>query len=69
MGSIPFVGWITNNLGLFLLNDDRNYYLIIAMDPFSKWIETHSMPLYHIWRAAMFLYNNIVTHWGNPYSI
>ena len=36
------------------------------MDPFSKWVETHAMPLLHSWRAAQFLYDDLVAHWGKP---
>ena len=36
------------------------------MDPFSKWVEIHAMPSLHSWRAAKFLYNDLVAHWGKP---
>ena len=39
------------------------------MDPFSKWVETHTVPLLSSWRAAKFLYNNLVAHWGKPQYI
>ena len=36
------------------------------MDPFSKWVEIHTMPSLHSWRVAKFLYNSLVAHWGKP---
>ena len=39
------------------------------MDPFSKWVETQAVPLLHSWRAAKFLYNDLVACWGKPYYI
>ena len=53
-------------MGLFLQDKDGNYYLFIAVDPFSKWLEIYATPSLYIWRAAKFLYNNMVAHWGKP---
>ena len=36
------------------------------MDPFSKWVEIYAVPSLHSWRAAKFLYNYLVAHWGKP---
>ena len=36
------------------------------MDPFFKWVEICTVPLLHSWRAAEFLYNDLVAHWGKP---
>ena len=36
------------------------------MDPFSKWVEIRAMPSLHSWRAAKFLYDNLVARWGKP---
>ena len=36
------------------------------MDPFSKWVEVRAMPSLHSWRAAEFLYNDLVARWGKP---
>ena len=44
-------------------------YLLIAMDPFSKWVEIHAMPSLHSWRAAEFLYDNLVARWGKPHYV
>ena len=45
---------------------DGNHYHLFTMDPFSKWVETHVMPLLHSWRAAKFLYDDLVAHWRKP---
>ena len=36
------------------------------MDPFSKWVEIHAVPSLHSWRAAKFLYDDLVARWGKP---
>ena len=50
----------------FTWHKDRNSYLLVAMDPFSKWVEIHAVPLLHIWRVAKFLYDDLVAYWGKP---
>ena len=52
--------------GPFPRDKDGNHYLLVAMDPFSKWVEIHAMPSLHSWRAAEFLYNDLVACWGKP---
>ena len=39
------------------------------MDPFSKWVEIRTMPSLHGWRAAKFLYNDLVACWGKPHYV
>ena len=56
-------------VGLFLWDEDGNYYLLVAMDLFSKWVETCTIPLLHSWRAAEFLYDDLVAHWDKPYYV
>ena len=53
-------------MGPFSWNKDGNHYLLITIDLFSKWVETHTVPLLCSWRAAEFLYDDLVTHWGKP---
>ena len=65
----PFVGWSINTAGPFLQDEDGNCYLLIAMDPLSKWVEIRVMPSLHSWRAAKFLYNNLVARWGKLHYI
>ncbi len=65
-GSVPFAGWSIDAAGPFPANDDGNRYLLVAVDPFSKWVEAAPVPSLHSWRAADFLYQRIVTHWGKP---
>ena len=39
------------------------------MDLFSKWVEIHAVPSLHSWRAAEFLHNDLVAHWGKLHYI
>ena len=61
---IPFVCWSIDMVGPFPQDEDGNCYLLIAVDPFPKWVEVCIMPSLHSWRAAKFLYNDLVAHWG-----
>ena len=45
---------------------DGNRYLLVAVDPFSKWVEARAVPSLHSWRAAEFLYDDLVARWGKP---
>ena len=65
-GGAPFIGWNIDTVGLLPWDYSRNSYLLISIDPFSKWVETHAVPLLHSWRAVKFLYDNLVAHWGKP---
>ena len=65
-GAAPFAGWSIDAAGPFPADDDGNRYLLVAVDPFSKWVEATPVPSLHSWRAADFLYQRIVTHWGKP---
>ena len=65
-GGALFVRWSINVAGLFPWDEDRNHYLLVTIDSFYKWVETHDMLLVHSWRATEFLYNDLVAHWGNP---
>ena len=51
-------------VGPFPWDEDGNHYLLVAMDPFSKWVEIHAVPSLHSWRAAEFLYDDLVACWG-----
>ena len=39
------------------------------MDPFSKWVEIRAVPSLHSWRAAEFLYDDLVARWGKPHYV
>ena len=65
-GGAPFIGWSINTAGPFPRDEDGNCYLLIAVDPFSKWVEICAVPSLHSWRAAKFLYDNLVARWGKP---
>ena len=64
-----FLGWSINMVGPFPRDKDGNCHLLIFMDPFSKWVEIHAMPSLHSWRAAEFLYDNLVAHLGKSHYI
>ena len=65
-GGTPFIKWSINAVGPFLWDKDENYYLLVAVYPFSKWVETYTVPLLYIWRATEFLYDDLVACWGKP---
>ena len=65
-GGALFIGWSINTAGPFPQRW-KSCYLLVAMDPFSKWVgDLHTVPLLHSWRVAEFLYDNLVAHWGKP---
>ena len=68
-GSTPFIGWSINMAGPFPQDQDGNCYLLVAVDPFSKWVEIHAVPSLHSWSAAEFLHNDLVAHWGKPQNV
>ena len=43
-----------------------HHYLFVTVDRFSNWVETHTVPSLHSWRAAKFLHDDLVACWGNP---
>ena len=46
-GGASFVGWGINMVGPFPQDEDRNCYLLIAVDTFSKWVEIRAVPSLH----------------------
>jgi transposase InsO family protein len=65
-GEAPFAGWSIDAAGPFAADEDGNRYLLVAIDPFSKWVEAVPTPSLNSWRAADFLYQRIITCWGKP---
>ena len=65
-GDAPFAGWSIDAAGPFPADEEGNRYLLVAIDPFSKWVEAAPTPSLHSWRAADFLYHRIITCWGKP---
>ena len=65
-GTAPFQGWSIDAAGPFPVDESGNRYLLVAIDPFSKWVEAVPSPSLNSWRAADFLYSRIVTAWGKP---
>ena len=65
-GNAPFIGWSIDAAGPFPADEAGNRYLLVAIDPFSKWVEAAPVPSLHSWRAAEFLYWDIVARWGKP---
>ena len=53
-------------MGPFPRDKAGNRYLLITMDPFSKWVEICAVPSLHSWRAAEFLYDDLVARWDKP---
>ena len=41
--------------GPFPKDADGNLFLLVAVDPFSKWVEARPVPSLHSWCAAEFL--------------
>ena len=64
-GSAPFLGWSIDAAGPFPKDADGNRFLLVAVDPFSKWVEARPVPSLHSWRAAEFL-EDIMHRWGKP---
>ena len=56
-------------MGPFLWDKEGNHYLLVAMDLFSKWVDTLAVPSLHSWRAAKFLYDDLVASWGKPHYV
>ena len=68
-GGAPFVSWSINMVGPFPQDKDGNCYLLIAMDPFSKWVEIRTIPSLYSWRVAEFLYKDLVARWGKLHYV
>ena len=68
-GSAPFIGYSIDVVGLFPQNEDSNCYLLVTMDPLSKWVENYAATSLHSWRVAEYLYNDVVAHWGKPHYV
>ena len=64
-GTAPFLGWSIDATGPFPKDADGNRFLLVAVDPFSKWVEARPVPSLHSWRAAEFL-EDIMHRWGKP---
>ena len=60
---MPFLSWSIDAAGLFPKDADGNRFLLVAFDPFSKWVEARPVPSLHSWRAAEFL-EDIMHQWG-----
>ena len=65
-GGTPFISWSIDATGPFPWDKDWSCYPFVTVEPFSRWVETHAMPLLHSYRTAKFLYNDVVTCWGKP---
>ena len=63
-GGAPFIGWSIDMAGPFPRDKDGNCYLLVALNPFLKWVEIHTVPSLHSWRVAKFLYDDLVACWG-----
>ena len=63
--SAPFLGWSINAAGPFPKDANGNRFLLIAVNPFSKWVEARLVPSLHSWCTAEFL-EDIMHWWGKP---
>ena len=68
-GDTPFIGWSINTVGPFPRDKDGNCYLLVNMVLFSKWVEIRAVPSLHSWRAAEFLYDDLVARWGKLHYV
>ena len=64
-GTAPLLGWALDSAGSFKEDKEQNQYLLVAINPFSKWVEVKPVPLLHSWRTAEFLCN-ICSGCGKP---
>ena len=65
-GLEPLQGWSIDLAGPFTADEEDNTYIVVAVDPFSKWVEVQPLKSKHSWRLAEFLYSNIIARWGSP---
>ena len=63
-GGTLFIGWSINVVGPFPWDKDGNCYLLVTVVLFSKWVETYAVTLLYSWRAAEFLYDDLIACWG-----
>ena len=62
-GSAPFLGGSINGTGPYPKDTNGNRFLLVAVDPFSKWVEACPVPSLRSWHAAKFL-EDIMHQWG-----
>ena len=65
-GTCPLQAWALDLAGPFPQDEEGNTWLVVAIDPFSKWIEARPLKSRHSWRVAEFLWDDIVCRWGRP---
>ena len=46
-GLAPFLGWIINAIGLLPKDGNGNCFLLVAVDPFFKWVKVCAVPSLH----------------------
>lgn len=65
-GIAPFEGWSIDLAGPFPPDYEGRKYLIVAVDPFTKWVEAAPIRDKRAWRTAEFLWGDIICRWGKP---
>ena len=55
-----FQRWKINIVGSLLITEDRNYYMIVAVDYFSKWLEARPLRYVNTTSVATFIYEEII---------
>ena len=54
-GTATFLGLSIDTAGPFPKDTNGNQFLLVTVDPFSKWVEACPVPSLHSWRVAEFL--------------
>jgi hypothetical protein len=62
----PFERMVIDVAGPFLLGDQGNRYLLIAMDYFTKWPEAYAIPNKEVSTIAKALVRNFLCRFGIP---
>ena len=64
-GLVPLAGWSIDAASLFPADGDGHCFLLVAINPFSKWVEACPVPSLSSWWAAEFLFD-IIMWWSKP---
>ena len=64
-GVAPFQGWHIDLAGPFPADEEGNKYLMLAVNPLSKWVEAYLLPDKYSWRTARALWE-LIGRWGKP---
>ena len=65
----PFTQWGLDIIGSFLKATGNKRYLLVGTDYFTKWVETEPLANIRDVDAKKFVWKNIVTQFGIPYTL